>query len=350
MKIVLALGMLLVLTCPVPTTAATGDVTLPLCTTARHDQYSQVGPDGQTYPSWHPQIDNEKDCHFDHEHGSSPALLGPVEWTYGSNSLVPTYGYVNARAGMSEGHAGFKTYVFAFQGYTWMLTNHFGTSSPPNAACNRFHSVDLVIMEGATKKVDIHFMGDFGPAVNLDTGADLTPTACPTQAADARNAGSNGIRQIPVGATATNYEPWRLDNRELTAIGFRSGGFVINTDDPQKACNADTCDSAVTKMFNADEINRGAHRFFTFNHPDGNIDFRISGAVTGTFYTDPMGMASRTSGQSDSVKQYIASGFSITVGQQTHGHDTGGEGPYWISTIFGNEGQVKLNRLVTGAN
>src|SRR5690349_2502100 len=105
---------------PFGTRAATGDVTLPLCTQADHDRYKVQGPDGQMYDSWHPQIDGEKNCHFDHEHGSNPALLGPVTWLYGS-SLVPLYGYTASHHMMSEGHAGFKTYIFRLSGYTFMI-------------------------------------------------------------------------------------------------------------------------------------------------------------------------------------------------------------------------------------
>src|SRR5690349_23145276 len=80
--------------------------TLPVCSAAVHDAYRVQGPDGQWYASWHPQIDHYSNCRFDHEHGSNPALVGPVTWDYGS-SLVPAYGYVSGKANESEGHAGF---------------------------------------------------------------------------------------------------------------------------------------------------------------------------------------------------------------------------------------------------
>src|SRR5690348_8196075 len=211
----LALVLLLIVTSACMTSgdarAATGDVTLPLCSQAVHDSYRVQGPDGVWYPSWHPQVDAENNCHFDHEHGSNPALVGPVTWLYGT-SLVPAYGYTATKAGMTEGHAGFKTYVFQLQGYTWMITHHFGTGSPQVAACNRFHTFDLVIVDSSgVVKVNVHFMGDYGPAIAIDGAGDLTPTACPNQAANARAAGSTGVRQIPVGTSgngSTLYEPW----------------------------------------------------------------------------------------------------------------------------------------------
>jgi len=339
----------------IPSGAVAVENTLPVCSAAVHDDYKVQGPDGQWYASWHPQIDHYSNCRFDHEHGSNPALIGPVTWPYGT-SLVPAYGYVSGKANETEGHAGFKTYVFRLQGYAWMLTHHFGTSSPQVAACHRFHALDLVIVDDAgTVQANIHWMGDYGPATanQVQNNADLTPPACPTQAADARAAGSNGQREIPVGTTGTTYEPWRLDTRELTAIGLRSGALTINTPDAQKACDALACTTGVARSLLANEPNRGVFRFLTFNQPTQGT-FRISGAVTGTFYTDPYGMATRSSTDSDAVKQYIKPGFSITQGI-TEDHcrpstSTGSDGMYWCTTAKASEEINQLNRLVTGAN
>jgi hypothetical protein len=43
------------------------------CTKALHDAYAVVGPDGITYPTWHPPVDPISGCTFGHEHGRDPA-------------------------------------------------------------------------------------------------------------------------------------------------------------------------------------------------------------------------------------------------------------------------------------
>ncbi len=42
------------------------------CSTAIHDRYSTVGPDGKRYPTWHPPVDPLSGCSFGHEHGRDP--------------------------------------------------------------------------------------------------------------------------------------------------------------------------------------------------------------------------------------------------------------------------------------
>lgn len=42
------------------------------CTKAQHDGYNVVGPDGKTYPTWHPPL-GPSGCKFGHEHGRDPS-------------------------------------------------------------------------------------------------------------------------------------------------------------------------------------------------------------------------------------------------------------------------------------
>lgn len=89
---------------PTPVATPTGTY----CSAAVHDAYTTTGPDGVTYPTWHPQIQPagmpEAGCSFGHEHGYNPT--DPALQT--ANNTPPAFGYVAAVAGMAEPHAGFK--------------------------------------------------------------------------------------------------------------------------------------------------------------------------------------------------------------------------------------------------
>lgn len=74
------------------------------CPPAIHDQYVTTGPDGKTYPTWHPPIDPGTGCFFDHDHGDDPR-------TSLANSSMPAFGYVAGLSGMAEPHNGFKVFV-----------------------------------------------------------------------------------------------------------------------------------------------------------------------------------------------------------------------------------------------
>lgn len=176
--------------------ADTPTVSLPPCTQAQHDSYKVQGPDGQWYATWHPQIDAYYGCYEDHEHGSNPALFAPgVYWQAGSGKW-PLFGYSAAQMGMSEGHPGFKIYVFETAGgRKWMLTQHQGTANAALAACTRYHTLDI-----QSDDIDIHGMADFGGAVENTTG---TPICGVVE--------SSGMRQLPVGEGSIGYEPWRTD-------------------------------------------------------------------------------------------------------------------------------------------
>ena len=56
---------------PVPTPTAPAQ-TNELCPQWVHDQYVTTGPDGKTYPTWHPAVDAATGCYFDHDHGDDP--------------------------------------------------------------------------------------------------------------------------------------------------------------------------------------------------------------------------------------------------------------------------------------
>lgn len=95
-----------------PTAAATVAPSVgQLCPTWVHDLHVTTGPDGNTYPTWHPQVDPTYGCYFGHDHGADPH-------TSTVNPTLPPFGYINAvsRAGGNahpvEAHAGFKVFTY----------------------------------------------------------------------------------------------------------------------------------------------------------------------------------------------------------------------------------------------
>ena len=219
--VLLIVGLALAIVTP-PVTAI--GYNLPVCSAAVHAKYQATGPDGTKYPTWHPQIDQGANCHFDHEHGSNPSNVGPTAWNF-TSGVFPAYGYTSTKHGMTEGHNGFKSFTFRLSGHWWLITNHFGTASPPTAACERFHTLDIVAIDDAgTVKVDLHLMADFGKATSQNH-VPLTPTACSNQA---QVGASTGARLLPVQTeNGVAYEPWRTDSREVPALGLRTGGTLF---------------------------------------------------------------------------------------------------------------------------
>lgn len=219
--------------------AAPSDVTLPLCSQAVHDSYSRIGPDGHTYLTWHPQIDAEHGCRFDHEHGSNPALASAgVDWQAGS--FGPLYGYSAGLMGMPEGHAGFKGYAFRHGGLTWYILQHQGTARADIAACVQMHTLDIAAWDTAGAQVlDEHLMADFGPSVDNVSGDYLTPPGCPNQG----SVTSTGVRMLPVGVSSVGYEPWRAD----VVTGTLDTRLSFNTKNPQTACDTISCTVALPR-------------------------------------------------------------------------------------------------------
>lgn len=264
----------------------------PLCSQALHDSYVTTGPDGLTYPTWHPAIDPVSGCSFGHEHGSNPASF---DATY-----RPAYGYTSHTAGFTEPHFGFKTYVFSdYNGHMWMITHHFGTNGV-GRVCTRFHEFDVAMKDTASGELlgEWHFMGDFGAAVvNANTALAFAPADCPNQLQDA--AGSTGIRMIPTADTGgIGYEPWRLDSKKAVNR-FEGKDFTINTGNSQIICDTFRCGATGKRVPNQDWpfYNSGTRRFIIVYQGFGVRPAK--GGDSGVFYTDAYGrniVASTTPG------------------------------------------------------
>ncbi len=321
---------------------APGDVTFPVCSTAVHDSYKATGPDGAQYATWHPQIDAKNVCHFDHEHGSNPAMFDAT--------VKPLFGYTAGRMGMTEGHAGFKVYVIDdLNGRLWMILHHFGTANAPLAACTKHHTLDMAVKQSGVLVANVHFVGDFGKSVVNTTGAALAPAACPDQATDAT--GSTGIRQFPVVTHGSvGYEPWRVDSSHVhTALGFQSGDLTINTPNAQTACDTITCTQAIARTdINGTILANGTGRFVTFNGKAGGIGF--TAVYSGTFYTDPMGMELRQPTDPDAVQQFQALGLNFRTPILPHCRAVDAQAYAYSCGANPNAAPWQYNPFVTGAN
>jgi hypothetical protein len=288
---------------PSPPPAVPGTLETPIanrtCPAWVHDQYVATGPDGKIYPTWHHQIDPVYWCYHRHEHGTNPKWFG--------GGIKPAFGFTAGVHGMPEPHAGFKTYVLdSDDGTRWMFTHHFGTAGLARA-CNRFHTVDIVVKRISTDEIlaDLHFMGDFGRSEVNRTHVALTPPTCPNQARDARE--STGVRMLPSKSDdAVGYEPWRADLKH-TVFGFIAS-FTFNTPDAMVICNNSTCDQPITTG------GTGTRRHFSANGTSDGTRFGIiAGTHSGEFYTDVHGEMIMNKSDAGAVRQYIKPGAKMQI-------------------------------------
>lgn len=298
-----------------PMPVAPQQASYPLCTQAQHDAYTIKGPDGATYVRWHPQIDQRLHCSYGHEHGSDPGLILPsLAWPYEVSAAETPFGYVSSHHMMTEPHEGFKLFAFDDRvGHLWLIELHQG-SSGVGRVCTRFHEVQVRIWDSRTWELlaSVGFMGDFGAAVS-NQGQDLTPTACPTQAADARADGSTGLRQFQIYSQDGHvlYDPWRLDDHRLIIpIDLHSMTFW-----PESAindCQDLTCDTLLPNINVYGLSHDGSSRFFQY-YPGTGI--KASSVLSGTFYTDPLGRQLLDASDLHAVKQYIRSSSAFALPQ-----------------------------------
>ena len=134
-----------------------------------HDAYITTGPDGKTYPTWHPPVDPRYGCLFGHEHGADPRT------SHASNTMPP-FGYAAATMGMVEPHAGFKVFVMnAGQTVESNISNkvadedtrfvfHMGTGGVARYS-TQFHSfqLDYIDRSGSGRFAHLFGMTDTGP-------------------------------------------------------------------------------------------------------------------------------------------------------------------------------------------
>ena len=156
------------------------------CPQALHDSFVTTGPDGHSYPTWHPAVDPQSGCFFGHEHGSDPR-------TSTANAAMPPFGYVGTAAGVVEPHAGFKVFVWHVGESTDLgpvpadirAVFHMGTGGVKRYT-ERFHSLqfDYVARDGTGREAHVAGMADTGTALGSTCdnprkdGRDFSTVGC----------------------------------------------------------------------------------------------------------------------------------------------------------------------------
>lgn len=138
--------------------------------TTAHDTYTARGPDGQQWPTWHPQVDPITGEVFDHEHGDDPA-------TSLANPVPPLFGYVSSLAGHDElaRHGGHKVAVgnagqVNKHGYRLLMSSrvvfHQGTGGANRfTESHHYLQVDVVGPSGHT--LHVGGMAETGEAMSI---------------------------------------------------------------------------------------------------------------------------------------------------------------------------------------
>ena len=278
------------------------------CPSWVHDQYTTTGPDGDTYPTWHPAVDPQYQCHFGHEHGSNPARV--------PGAHTPAFGYGTPHH-MHEAEFGFKVKALSAEnGVQILATTHFGTSKPEGAVCQRFHWNNWQFVQHGVLVADITFLADFGAARKNDTDQPLDH-ACPhpdtgqmmTQAEISKV--SNGVRLNPVGTGGPFYYPWRMDTTGVSqVIGFNGRAYTVNTPTVVAACKDMQCNERV--MIGG----HGAWAFVSYLTGFGVKDV----GNNGEFYTDKYGKQKVSAGTAGAIRQYVKPGVNISLAKLSDNH------------------------------
>jgi hypothetical protein len=299
--------------------------------------YVATGPDGQTYKSWHPQIDPVYHCYFRHEHGSDPALIGLPGF-----ALEYVARQFNNQA---EIHEGFKGIAIRDEEKKlgWYINIHAETHDL-HRVCTRKHTV-VVIATDLTKSYPdnllamVGYKGDFGASQSNRELAGNTMTInnvtgfenCPDQAAivnEIKNKDGDPVffKRIRVENLGDGkldnggYEQW--DGGLTAELGISVAGwfggserpkFGIDIRNPSTTCADLTCSTTKTN-----DGSHGDER--TFFVPDMKLEYNAlirtkdtsnGGAADGVFYTDVYGEAVKNAGDPGAIKQFIKPGIKL---------------------------------------
>lgn len=263
---------------------------LPECSSSRHEHpsyYYVTGPDGNTYPTWHSQVDPDYGCHFGHEHGTAPTALMP--------GYEPIFGYAAAQAGLSMNNEGYKVFGWNDGNYVWFVTLHQGGSGQ-GRVCARYHDMAVAVFDSTTRErlVEVYFLGDFGPAEISGSNDPFYPVACPGQHAAA--SGSNGVRKIPTvdtGGLQSLYEAWRLSDWS-NQFGLDPGEITFNVNPLNIPDDNQAASFTITGQV-GDRRSMIYHAPFGFHNPPN----------TGQFCTNSYGTQVLDCEEPNAVIQYI---------------------------------------------
>jgi hypothetical protein len=145
-----------------------------------HDRYTAIGPDGNTYRTWHPVTvpiepsnPDSAMCSFAHEHGDPPHPLGPQ----------PYFGYVEYNANqldMIKQHEGYKVFTHKHGQLTGWDTPevikinpdieiqfwfHQGSWSTTRLT-DRYHGVGFWSLDAGGRVTEVYYLADTGELID----------------------------------------------------------------------------------------------------------------------------------------------------------------------------------------
>lgn len=272
-----------------------------------HDAYTTVGPDGDTYGTWHPQIDPVYWCYFEHHHGSDPSII--------PGSPKVAYQYVADKVPQVEPDVGFKEMIFKDpRGYYVRMIEHVATGHH-RRVCAQFHTVYTFVYDAQGKELfGAGFKADFGATVDQDGRVPTDPDCGYNMAAVA--ATTTARKELRIGPNDHDYERWvtepTLETANLGIILDHS--FDIR--DPFTFCSNLTCNSVGT---DPDDKETGTRR--TFNIDDVVFDSSLA-LSTGVYHTDPFGEGLVAANAPNATRQYAKAGFRLDFDHDRYRHCT----------------------------
>jgi hypothetical protein len=279
-----------------------------LCPLWVHDSYTTIGWDGETYGTWHPQIDPVFWCYFGHEHGSDPRIIPGAPFV--------GYQYVADKVPQDEPDMGFKETIFRTTGGSYIRFIDHASTASVRRVCAQLHTVYVMAYDASGNEVfRTGFKADFGisEATDRDGSPLITPTNCGYDMGDLAESVPNGFeKRIRTTAGSNDYEQWRSG----PTVQSSNLGMVFNHEfdirDPFTFCTNLTCD---TVTFHApDRGQTGTRR--QLDNTRGSDPFIFNHAIalaTGVFYTDPYGLALVPAGAENATQQYIQPGFYMNL-------------------------------------
>jgi hypothetical protein len=268
-----------------------------LCPQWLHDTYTTTGPDGDTYATWHPQVDPTYWCYFGHDHGSKPGLIP-------GSPKVP-YQYVAAKVPQNEPNVGFKEFIFTYKGRYVRIVEHASTAMS-RRVCARFHTMYVMVYDADGEELfRTGFKADFGAAISAADQSTLTGSTC-GYSMEAVRVATNAFRRIRRDADSGSYEVWRT----VPTSGTTNLGLVLNHTldirDPYSFCPTSNCTDV--ELHAADRNQTETRRTLQLRGMEMRSAFALD---TGTFHTDPFGAGIVSSDAPNAVEQYIAPGFTM---------------------------------------
>jgi hypothetical protein len=287
-----------------------------VCPSWVNNLYKAEAPDGQSYLSWHPQIDPVYYCYFRHEHGSDPSLVGlpgiPLEYVARVNN------------NQAEVHEGFKGFAIRDEknGYGWYFNVHAETGDL-HRVCTRNHTVTVAVTKLDTGEIvaQLGYKGDFGASIgNKDVGGKApviqTPNmpgmTCDDQAAILKSAPDFSKRIRVASIENGGYENWHgglNSTLGLTAASWFKEGMIVDIRNPGTSCPDAACTTLVPNNSHGD--NRAIILYQSRLKYNQTNDTSNGSAADGVFYTDIYGKILFDSPGSGRIKQFVKPGLDI---------------------------------------